>query len=255
MTAPGKINTVISNSIATITFFHPQSNSLPGNLLRKLADNITAAGNDSGVKVIVLKSEGEKTFCAGASFDELIAIKNFEEGKQFFSGFALVINAIRKSSKFVIARVQGKAVGGGVGLVAAADYALAVQGAAVRLSELAVGIGPFVVGPAVERKIGAAAFSELAINAAEWQDAQWAKQKGLYAEVYPAIPELDKAIQSLAERLAASSLEAMADLKRILWEDTENWDELLVQRAEISGRLILTDYAKSAISKLLSPEK
>lgn len=255
MTAPGKINIAISNSITTITFFHPQSNSLPGTLLRKLAEDINAAGNDPGVKVIVLKSEGEKTFCAGASFDELSTIKNFDEGKRFFSGFALVINAIRKSSKFVIARVQGKAVGGGVGLAAAADYALAVQGAAVRLSELAVGIGPFVVGPAVERKIGTAAFSELAINAAEWRDTQWAKQKGLYAEVYPTIGELDTAIQSLAERLSASSPDAMVALKRILWEGTENWDELLVQRAEISGRLILTDFARNAISRLLSPKK
>ena len=214
----GKVSSKIENGIATITFFHPQSNSLPGAILRKLADEITAAGNNPLVMVIVLKSEGEKAFCAGASFDELIAIKNLEEGKKFFSGFSFVINAIRKAPQFVIARVHGKAVGGGVGLASAADYTLAVRDASVRLSELALGIGPFVVGPAVERKVGTAAFTALTINPAEWKSADWAREKGLYADIFPTVQELDKAVSDLAQKLSQSSPEAMALLKKVMWK-------------------------------------
>ena len=243
------VKSEIKNGIATVTFFHPQSNSLPGVILRKLADEITSAANNPQVKVIVLKSEGEKAFCGGASFDELIAIKNFEEGKKFFSGFSFAINAIRKAPKFVIARVHGKAVGGGVGLASAADYTMAVKDASVRLSELALGIGPFVVGPAVERKVGTSAFTSLTINPTEWKTADWAREKGLYADIFPTVDEMDKAISMLAEKLSQSSPEAMAQLKKVMWEGTENWDTLLIERAEMSGRLVLSDFTKNYIEK------
>ena len=249
MSENGNLETRIENGIATVTFFHPQSNSLPGDLLRKLAGEIKAAGNNKEVKVIVLKSEGEKAFCAGASFDELISIQNLEEGKKFFSGFSSVINAMRKAPKFVIARVQGKAVGGGVGLACAADYTLATEAASVKLSELAVGIGPFVVGPAVERKIGSSAFAQLSIDATEWRTAQWAKEHGLYAEIFSAINDLDKAVMTLAQKLSESNPEAMSELKKVFWKGTENWDMLLVERAEISGRLVLSEFTRKAIEK------
>jgi methylglutaconyl-CoA hydratase len=245
----GHVNSEIKNGIGYVTFFHPQSNSLPGDVLRKMAEEITLLGNNAEVKVIVLKSEGDKTFCAGASFDELISIENLEQGKRFFSGFAGVINAIRKAPKFVIARVQGKAVGGGVGIACAADYTLATQAAAVKLSELAVGIGPFVVGPAVERKVGKASFCALTINATEFKDAKWAAEKGMYAEVFETIADLDQGVGILAEKLANSNPEAMAMLKKIMWEGTENWDQLLLERAEMSGRLVLSDFTVNAISK------
>ncbi len=245
--AEGKVGTIIADGIATISFFHPQSNSLPGTLLMSLASEIERAGKDSHVKVIVLKSEGEKTFCAGASFDELIAIQDFETGKKFFSGFAAVINAMRKAPKFIIARVQGKAVGGGVGVAAAADYTFASEAAQAKLSELNVGIGPFVVGPAVERKMGTSAFAQMSINAGDWMSAQWAKEKGLYADIFPTIETLDKAVADLAGKLAKSSPEAMAQLKKVFWEGTDNWDKLLIERAEMSGRLILSDFSKNFI--------
>ena len=251
----GSVTSKTESGITTVSFFHPQSNSLPGAILRKLAEEIAAAGNNSQAKVIILKSEGEKSFCAGASFDELISIKNFEEGKKFFSGFALVINAIRKVPKFVIARVHGKAVGGGVGLAGAADYTLAVKDASVRLSELALGIGPFVVGPAVERKVGASVFTALTINPSEWKSADWAREKGLYADIFPTVPELDKAVHSLAEKLSQSSPEAMAQLKKVIWEGTENWDTLLIERAEMSGRLVLSEFTKNYIEKFKAGTK
>ncbi len=243
------VKTTIQNHIATITFFHPQSNSLPGVILRKLANEIETAGADKNVNVIVLQSEGEKAFCAGASFDELISIKDLATGKQFFSGFASVINAMRKAPKFVIARVQGKAVGGGVGLASAADYTLALDSSSVKLSELAVGIGPFVVGPAVERKIGSSAFCQLAINASEWQTANWAREKGLYAEIFTSISDLDEAVQVLATKLANSNPEAMQLLKQAAWLGTENWDTLLIERAEMSGKLVLSDFTVNAINQ------
>ncbi|HTO17444.1 MAG TPA: enoyl-CoA hydratase-related protein [Edaphocola sp.] len=252
----GSVLTQINdNGVAYVTFSHPMSNSLPGAILRKLAQSITDLGNNKDVKVIIMQSAGEKAFCAGASFDELITIDNEEDGLTFFSGFAMVINAIRKSHKFVIARIQGKAVGGGVGLAAAADYAFATEASSVKLSELAVGIGPFVVGPAVERKVGVAAFGDLAIDANSWKDAQWAYQKGLYASVSKDISEMDKAIDTLANTLSKSSPDAMRDLKAVLWEGTEHWDTLLTERAAISGRLVLGEFAVNAISAFKSKSK
>ena len=245
----GTITSTIENGIGTITFFHPQSNSMPGTQLRNLAAEIEKLGKDENAKVIVLKSEGEKTFCAGASFDELISIKDIETGLKFFSGFAMVINAMRKAPKFIIARVQGKAVGGGVGITASADYTFAVESASIKLSELAVGIGPFVVGPAVERKVGTSAFCQLTINATEWQTAQWAKEKGLYAEVFETATEMDKNIKALSTKLANSNPDAMMMLKKVMWQGTENWDSLLIDRAGMSGTLVLSEFTINAINQ------
>ncbi len=239
----------IKNGIATITFYHPQSNSMPGSQLNMLATEIEKLGKNPTAKVIVLKSEGDKAFCAGASFDELIAIKDYESGLKFFSGFASVINAMRKAPKFIIVRIQGKTVGGGVGIACSADYTFAVDSASVKLSELAIGIGPFVVGPAVERKIGSSAFCQLTINASEWQTAEWAKQKGLYNQVFSNIEEMDKGIETLSQILASSNPEAMEMLKKEMWKGTENWDQLLIERAGMSGKLVLSDFTINAINK------
>ena len=238
--------------IATVEFGHPMSNSLPGKVLGKLAQTIADLGKDDSVKVIILRSSGEKAFCAGASFDELISINDLETGKIFFSGFANVINACRKAPKFIIGRVQGKAVGGGVGLASAVDYCLATKYADVKLSELAVGIGPFVVGPAVERKMGLSAMSELAINATEWRTADWAKKKGLYTDVFDSVDEMDKEIARLANRLAASNPEAMSMLKSVFWQGTEHWDDLLAERAGMSGKLVLSEFTINAINSFKS---
>jgi methylglutaconyl-CoA hydratase len=248
----GTVEISLNNEIGTITFGHPQSNSLPGALLQLLANTITDLSKEASVKVIILQSLGGKTFCAGASFDELVAISDLETGKTFFSGFANVINACRKSSKLIIGRIQGKAVGGGVGIASAVDYCFATTNAAVKLSELAVGIGPFVVGPAVQRKIGLSAMSELAINATSWRSAEWAMQKGLYNEIYETSSEMDSAIQSLALKLSNSNPAAMQELKQVFWEGTEDWDTLLVSRASISGKLVLSDFTREAISTFKS---
>jgi methylglutaconyl-CoA hydratase len=239
---------ITTQGIGLVTFGHPMSNSLPGHILQTLADTITEIAQDDRCKVLILQSQGNKAFCAGASFDELIAIEDLQTGLSFFSGFAKVINACRKAPKLIIGRVQGRAVGGGVGLASATDYCFATDRAEVKLSELAVGIGPFVVGPAVERKIGRSAMSELAINATEWRSAQWAKDKGLYTEIFSDESQMDAAIQKLSTQLAASNPEAMLALKQIFWEGTEHWDQLLLDRAAISGRLVLSDFTKAAIS-------
>jgi methylglutaconyl-CoA hydratase len=244
------VNLTVENGVGTIEFFHPKSNSLPSDLLKKLTKSITTAGEREDIRVIILKSGGNRTFCAGASFDELIAIKDIDTGKAFFLGFANVINAARKCSKFIIGRVQGKAVGGGVGLASSADYCFATEYASVKLSELAIGIGPFVVGPSIERKIGLSAFSQLTINATGWHTARWAKEKGLFAEVYDSAEEMDAAIQTLAEKLASSNLKSMQGLKKIMWEGTDHWDKLLRERAEISGKRVLSDFTRKTIEKL-----
>jgi methylglutaconyl-CoA hydratase len=239
---------ISAKGLGTITFGHPMSNSLPGKVLRKLAETITELGNNDEVRLILLKSEGDRAFCAGASFDELISIKDFQTGQEFFSGFAGVINACRKCPKFIIGRVQGKAVGGGVGIASSVDYCFATSRAEVKLSELAVGIGPFVVGPAVERKIGLAAMSELAINASEWRSAAWAKEKGLYTDIYDDSESMDLEINRLITQLLSSNPEAMSELKQIFWQGTAHWDQLLIDRAAISGRLVLSEFTRNAIS-------
>ena len=243
------------HGIATIEFYHPQSNSLPGKILETLAHDIHSEGINIETKVIVLRSAGDKAFCAGASFDELAAISTREEGIKFFSGFANVINAMRKCPKFIIARVHGKCVGGGVGIAAAADYAIAAEGAEIKLSELAIGIGPFVVGPAVERKIGTSSFSQLAIDASLWRPADWARRKGLFAELHSDIAGMDDSIARLSSTLSHYNPDAMHELKKVLWKNTEHWDELLKERAAISGRLILSQYSKDFIKKFKGKEK
>jgi methylglutaconyl-CoA hydratase len=248
-TVNGYVTTATHQGITTIEFFHPQSNALPRRILEDLAHEIHAAGADKNTRVIVLRSAGEKAFCAGASFTELSSINNEKEGFAFFSGFANVINAMRLCPKLIIGRIHGKCVGGGVGLAAAVDYAIALEGADVKLSELAIGIGPFVVGPAVERKIGTSAFSQLAIDATMWRNADWARRKGLYAELHPTEEGMNESIFRLANQLSHSSPEAIAELKKVFWKGTEHWGELLVQRAEISGRLVTSHFTKEAIEK------
>lgn len=251
MNNEGYIQVVKKGAVAEIEFFHPAQNSMPGHLLAELAGAIRSAGEDDSVLLIVLRGAGDRSFCAGASFTELAAIRDFETGKKFFSGFANVINAIINCPKIVIGRVHGKAVGGGVGLAAACDYTMATRFASVRLSELAVGIGPFVIGPAVERKIGLSAFSQMALNATEWQTAAWAREKGLFTEVFETTEQLDAYIEHFTGILASSNPEALSTLKRIFWQGTEHWDSLLDERAALSGRLILSEFSKNAIASFL----
>ncbi len=246
----GYVKTEVHQKVGTIEFHHPRSNSLPAILLDDLVKAIHKASHDPEISVIVLRSAGEKTFCAGASFDELKAITNAEQGKKFFMGFAQVINAMRKCPKFIVGRIHGRCVGGGVGLAAATDYCIATEMAEIKLSELAVGIGPFVVGPAVERKIGTSAFSQLAIDASMWRSADWAKRKGLFAEKHATIEDMDESISRLTLILSHSNPEAMEEMKKIFWEGTEHWDVLLPQRAAISGRLVLSEFTKNALEML-----
>ena len=245
----GSLYTNIQNNIATIEFGHLASNSFPSELLMRLTISLNELSNNNDVHIIVLKSEREKAFCAGASFDELALISNFEEGKQFFLGFANVINAMRNCSKLIIGRVQGKAVGGGVGLAAACDYCFATEQASIKLSEFTIGIGPFVIEPAVKRKIGLAAFSELTLDATSWQNAYWAKEKGLYAKVFESIKEMDAEVEILASKLSNYNPEALKEMKKVLWRDTEAWDSLLEKRAEISGKLVVSKFTKNALNK------
>ncbi len=245
----GYVKTETHQGITTVEFFHPQSNSLPAFMLDELARVIRRLNDDVNTRVIILRAAGDRSFCAGASFDELVAIQTEEQGLKFFSGFAQVINAMRHCNKMIIGRIHGKCVGGGVGLAASVDYAIAVEGADVKLSELAVGIGPFVVGPAVERKIGVSAFSQLAIDATMWRNADWARRKGLYAELHNSTEEMDESISRLAHTLGHSSPEAMTAMKKIFWKGAEHWDHLLIERAAISGKLVLSEYTRHAIDK------
>lgn len=245
----GSIDLEIENGIATISFYHPSHNSMPGKLLKELCETIEEAGENDDILVIVLKSQGDKTFCAGASFDELLSIEDIKHGRKFFMGFANVINAMRKCPKFIIGRIQGKAVGGGIGIAAATDYCFATRNAAIKLSELAVGIGPFVVGPAIERKMGVSAFSQMAINATVFHSAEWAMERGLYAELFDSSTDMDLAIQALCANLKTSNPDAMRSLKKVFWEGTDDWDELLEKRAEKSGKLVLSDFTRNAIEK------
>lgn len=247
MADSGRVTVDVQDGIATVTFFHPKKNSLPGVLLKEIAESIDAVGNNDNARVVILKSEGDGPFCAGASFDELLAIDSFERGKEFFMGFARLILAMRRCPKFIVGRIQGKAVGGGVGVASAMDYALATERSAIKLSELALGIGPFVVGPAVERKIGNGPFTAMSVDA-DWRDAAWAKNHGLYVDTYASIETLDAAVAATAVRLAGFSPEAMQRLKTACWSGTDHWEALLEERAEMSGKLVLSDFTANAIA-------
>lgn len=243
------VKLTINSEIGTIEFFHPNRNSMPSDVLSQLVETIKEAGNNNKIKVIVLKSGGDRTFCAGASFNEVMTIEDAKSGKAFFSGFAHVINAMRKCPKLIIGRVQGKSVGGGVGLAAATDYCMATKYASIRLSELSIGIGPFVIEPAVTRKIGLPAMSQITIDAETFFSAEFAKEKGLYADVYETVEELDVAVETLATKLASYNPVALAEMKTVFWKDTDHWDTLLADRAEISGKLVLSKFTKKTLKR------
>ena len=245
---PGTVTATIADGVATVSFFHPKGNSLPGALLRQLAATIAEVGRVPDARVIVLRSEGTGPFCAGASFDELIAINDEATGHEFFMGFARVILAMRDVPQFIVTRVHGKVAGGGVGLIAASDFAIAIAGASIKLSELAIGIGPFVVGPAVERKVGPGGFQALTVDA-DFFPAAWAAQHGLYAKVADTSAELEAMMNATIKKLVHANPEAMRLLKRAFWTGTEHWATLLPERASISGRLVLSEFTRAAIAR------
>lgn len=245
----GSLYTKIDGKVATVEFGHPASNSFVAELLDRLIAEFHELSENQDISVVVLKSDGDRAFCAGASFDELMAISNLEEGKVFFSGFANVINAMRNCKKVIVGRVQGKTVGGGVGLASACDYVFASVDASIRLSELTIGIAPLVIGPAVERKIGTAAISELSLSPSEWKNAYWAQEKGLFSKVFDSMKELDKELEFFTEKLSSYNPEALEEWKKALWKDTSHWDTLLVERAAITGKLVLSEFTRNALSK------
>lgn len=249
MITSGSIYTVIHNAVATVTFSHPASNSFPSDLLQQLTDELYNLSNDSNIVIIVLQSEGNGAFCAGASFDELLSITNLVDGNKFFSGFANVINAMRKCSKLIVGRIHGKAVGGGVGLAAACDYTFATEKSEIKLSEIAIGIGPFVIEPAVSRKIGKRAMAEMTLTPTEWKSAIWAKDNGLFSEVFSNVDALDVRLNAFVTEFSNYNAEALEEIKKVFWEGTESWESLLYERAAISGRLVLSDYTKQALQK------
>ncbi|MFV8324528.1 enoyl-CoA hydratase/isomerase family protein [Flavobacterium sp. ZS1P14] len=245
----GSLIATIENKIATLEFGHPASNSFPRELLDRLTKELNDLSINPAVSVIIIKSEGTSAFCAGASFDELLAVSNQEEGTKFFSGFAFLINAMRSCSKLIVGRIHGKAVGGGVGIASACDYTLATKNASIKLSELAIGIGPFVIEPVVSRKIGKTAMAEMTLMAHEWKTADWAKEKGLYADLFETIADLDSAVADFSYKLSNYNPEALAEMKKVLWDGTQDWETLLLERAAISGRLVLSDFTKKALSQ------
>ena len=245
----GTIETIINGNIATLLFFHPSSNSFPSTLLQQLTDEINTLSKNDSVSIIILKSAGTGAFCAGASFDELLSVSNYEEGSRFFSGFANVINAMRKCPKLIIGRIHGKAVGGGVGLASACDYSFATTKSEIKLSEIAIGIGPFVIEPVVSRKIGKMAMSEMTLNPTAWKTSKWAFEKGLFSEVFETIEDLDIRLEEYTKELSSYNPDALLEMKKVLWEGTNHWDSLLYERAAISGRLVLSDFTKNALEK------
>ncbi|MFV8269291.1 enoyl-CoA hydratase/isomerase family protein [Flavobacterium sp. GT2N3] len=245
----GSLVTTIENKIATVSFGHPSSNSFPRELLDRLTTEFNNLSANPDVSVIGIQSEGSGAFCAGASFDELLAVSNESEGTEFFSGFAHLINAMRLCSKLIVGRIHGKAVGGGVGIASACDYALATKNASIKLSELAIGIGPFVIEPVVSKKIGKTAMAEMTLAAHEWKTADWAKDNGLYANTFETIEALDAAIVDFTDKLAGYNPEALLEMKNVFWEGTQHWDTLLLERAAISGKLVLSDFTKKALSQ------
>jgi len=242
----GSLETSFQHTIATVQFGHPASNSFPRKLLDALTAEINELSRNEEVSVIILKSEGNRVFCSGASFDELLQVQNEEQGTEFFSGFAHLLNAMRNCNKLIIGRVQGKAVGGGVGIISACDYVFATPESDVKLSELAIGIGPFVIEPAVSRKIGKTAMTEMTLAAHEWKSANWAFQKGLFS-VLSTAESLDSDVENFAQKLSSYNPEALQEMKKIIWEGTEQWESILIERAKITGKLVLSDFSRNAL--------
>ena len=240
------------SAVARIQFAHEKQNAFPATHLKALQLAFEKVSSDDDVHVIVLQSDPSKAFCAGASIDDLLNVKTAKEGKAFFMGFANVLNAMRRCPQPIIGRIHGKAVGGGVGLIAACDYALATTHTQIKLSEIAIGIGPFVIAPALLRKIGTAAMSELSLTAHAWKSADWAHSKGLLSELHSDFEALEEAVVKHANRLAAYTPQAVTELKKALWKGTEDWDNLLEHNAAISGRHVFSEQTQKTLNELKS---
>lgn len=247
----GNVQLEKNKKIGRIKFFHPKGNSLPSNLLDELVQAFEKSEKDPDIRVIVLESKGN-SFCAGASLKELKKLKNIDETTSFFMGFADLLNTIRKMSKFVLAKVHGKVVGGGVGLVAVCDYAFATNAALIKLSELSIGLGPYVIEPAVSRKIGTTAFTQLSLDSAEWKSAQWGLENGLYAKCVTDKKALDQTVINNAERLSNYDQQSLRHLRKLHWKDTNNWESLLPKNAKITAKLALSDFTQNKIKLLLN---
>ncbi|MGB9663666.1 MAG: enoyl-CoA hydratase/isomerase family protein [Ignavibacteria bacterium] len=245
------VTSEIKDKVCTISFFNPKGNSLSTLHLLRLTKEFNDVNYNENVNVVVLRSGGDGAFCGGASIDELVKFDRFEKAKEFFFAFGKLLLTIIRCQKPVIARVHGKIVGGGIGLVSACDYSIAKKDASLRLSELTIGIGPFVISPFVIRKIGISAFTHLSLDT-QWRDAEWGKIFGLYSKVVETNEQLDEEVYKLASDLSKFSMNSLIKLKEILWEKTENWDQLIDERAEISARLILAEIASGRLQKILS---
>lgn len=249
MTDSGTVVYTASPPLAHIEFYHPKGNSLPSRILEELTLAFRRASEEPDLRVITLQSRGDGAFCGGANLDELRAIRDFESGKAYFMRIAELLTAMRDTPGCIIAKVQGPAVGGGVGLIAASDFVCAGQDAPVRLSEVSLGIGPFVIGPAVIRKIGLSAFSTLSLDAGTWYDAHWARSFGLYNRVVESHVELDRVAEQLAGDLAASGPSAVTTLKRELWRGENDWPARLEESAEQSAKLLMTEHTQRLLHR------
>lgn len=241
----------ITHNIATISFYSIKSNSFTSIMLHELSQLLDEVSKNETINVVILKSEGEKTFCAGASFDELLQVENEEDASLFFSGFAKVILAMKNCKIPIITRVQGNAVGGGVGIIAASDYAFSLNNCKVKLSELSLGFGPFVIEPAVSRKIGIIAMQNISYNPVEWKNIQWARENNLFQETFETIELMDEKIEIFVNQLSNYSRDALVELKKVFWNNTEHWDKLLYERAAISGKLALSSYTKVKLKEFI----
>lgn len=251
----GSLHSRISKGIATIEFGHPKANSLTSALLEGLMQEFNSLSENDKVSLILLKSKGEGAFCAGASFDELLQIDNLTDATHFFNGFANVFLAMRNCKKPIVGQIQGKATGGGVGLIAACDYTLATENAWIRLPELAIGIAPFVIAPVLIRKIGTTALNEMYMTPNLWKESHWAQRYNLYTQVLKNIKELNEQTAHFTENLAKINSNVLAEMKQITWKNTENWSEELHKNATLSAKFLLSEETKSILMNFKNSKK
>jgi len=233
------IHCTVQDGTATLTLQRPQvHNAFDDVLIGELSARLRALGEDPQVRVVVLGGAG-RSFCAGADLAWMrrMAAYGEQENRRDARALAELMHTLDTLSKPTVARVHGAAYGGGVGLVACCDIAIAADGARFCTSEARLGLAPAVISPYVVRAIGARAARRYFLTAAPF-DASRAHALGLVHEVVDA-GELDRAVAAVVAELHAGGPAAQTACK-----------SLIATVAGAAGDETLIDYTAACIADL-----
>jgi methylglutaconyl-CoA hydratase len=218
MTGYEHLEVSAGDGVVTVTLDRPDvRNALSAGLITELTRCMREIAGREDVRAVILTGEGD-SFCAGADIGYMrqTASFSYEENLEDAGRLAALFESIAECPKPVVARIKGAAIGGGVGLVAAADVSVAEEGTIFAFSEVRLGISPATIAPFVLRKIGHSHARSLFLTGERF-GAERAREIGLVHEVAPE-GELDEVVQKKIGQITSGGPESLASTKRLLGE-------------------------------------